>query len=96
MPNNNLPIDLLNGKIVAPSLFNSVHKHILERVPYLEECTPYLLKMICDDQYWDGLRGLKTQAGWIMTHLVESELVPFDFASPRDEKPLWYRLNNRH
>lgn len=80
------------GRFVPTWLYKSVHNHVLERADELEICTPYKLNMICGKHYWDGLGGYKTHAGLIMAELVDLQRVPFDFASERDAKPLWYRL----
>jgi len=84
--------DLLCGRSVPTSLYNSIHKRVLERAPELVPGRPYTLKLICGDHYWQGLGSYKTQAGLVMADLVDRQLVPFDFVSERDAKPLWYGL----
>ena len=80
------------GRKVPTSLYKSVQKRVLERAPGLEHGVPYTLKMICGEQYWSGLHNQKTNAGLCMADLVDRQLVPYLFASDRDEKPLWYWL----
>ena len=83
---------LLCGRKVPTSLYNSVHNRVLKSVPELERGIPYTLKMICGEPYWSGLSNFKTNAGLVMADLVDRQIGPFLFASERDAKPLWYRL----
>jgi hypothetical protein len=83
---------LLCGRTVPTSLYKSVRDRVLERASELELGIPYTLKMICGEQYWNGLHSYKTYAGLVMADLVDQQLVPYFFASERDAKPLWYRL----
>jgi hypothetical protein len=92
MSDNTEYTDLLCGRSVQTSLYKSVYKRVLERVPGLVPGRPYKLSKICGDQYWHGLGTQYTQAGRVMADLVDRELVPFLFASERDDKPLWYWL----
>jgi hypothetical protein len=80
------------GRTVPTWLYKSLLAHVLKRADELEPCRPYNLRRICGHQYWSGLRGFKTFAGIIMAELVDLQLVPYQFASDRDEKPLWYCL----
>ena len=83
---------LLIGRPVLTSLYQSVQRRVLARAPELDHGRPYRLRKICGEQYWHGLGTQYTEAGRVMADLVERQLVPFLFASDRDEKPLWYWL----
>ena len=84
--------DLRCGRKVPTSLYKSVHNRVLKRAPELKLGKPYTLRKICDEPYWSGLHNQKTNAGLCMADLVDRQLVPYLFASDRDEKPLWYWL----
>ena len=81
---------LRSGRVVPTSRYQSLRDHVGSRVSVLEPCRPYTLKMICGDTYWSRLGGFRTFAGMIMAELVEDGLVPYQFASNRYDKPLWY------
>ena len=83
---------LLCGRRVPTSLYKSLHRRVLKRAPELVPGRPYKLRKICEEQYWRGLGNYYTQAGLVMADLVDRQLVPFLFASDRDERPLWYWL----
>ena len=80
------------GRTVPTWRYKSLRNHVQKRAPKLEPCKPYNLRKICGKQYWASLGGFKTFAGIIMAELVDRQLVPYRFASDRDEKPLWYWL----
>ena len=81
---------VLCGRTVPIWLYTAIRDRVLKRLPELVPCRPYTLKMICGEQYWSGLRGFKTFAGLVIAELVDLEHVPYQFASDRDAKPLWY------
>ena len=83
---------LLCGRSVPTSLYRSVRKRALERVPELEPGRPYKARVVCGEQYWSGLGNYYTMGGLVMADLVDRQLVPYIFASDRDDKPLWYWL----
>ena len=78
------------GRTVPTWRYNSLRDHVRRRVAELVPCRPYNLRKVCGEQYWSSLGGFKTFAGIIMAELVEQGLVPYQFASDRDEKPLFY------
>ena len=80
------------GRSVPMWRYTSLLEHVLKRADELEPCRPYNLRNICGHQYWSDLHGVKTFTGIIMAEFVDQGLVPFRFASERDETPLWYWL----
>jgi len=81
------------NKYAPVSLRDSLLKQAIKRFAALPYGKRLLLRDICGEEYWSGikLKHIKHLAGAVFIELVEDGLVPYVLHSRRDARPLVYR-----
>ena len=84
-----LKYDLTVTEVFFLALFHQVKDIIPGMIPGVR----YTLDMLCGPTFWDALTdGQKRIAGRCMVHMVETGMLPLQFAEGRHEYPKLYSL----
>ena len=78
---------------VPQKFYDAVCRQVTDIEPALILGAQYTLKKLCEPEYWNSLTMYERRvAGRCMKHLVENELVPYDFAGWICQQPKKYTV----
>ena len=85
---------VLNYGLTVPEVFfYDLFQQVKDIIPGMIPGVRYTLDMLCGPTFWDALTdGQKRIAGRCMVHMVETGMLPLQFAEGRHEYPKLYSL----
>ena len=85
---------LLDDSFTVPQKsYNQVREQVTDIAPALTLDKKYTLQMLCGPEYWDSLTMHERRlAGKCMVHMVENQLVPYDFGGRYCQHPKVYNV----